>query len=116
MMPAACCAAGLSICRDSLMHGLLCASDPRDPCAPVIVTHVLSQVPDPMARYKQLLFYAAKLPPMTAEQHKPENKVEGCVSQVRRGANSIRCINGAYNCVFWRVEAYILASSSPNQS
>jgi sulfur transfer protein SufE len=47
------------------------------------VTHVLPQVPDPMARYKQLLFYAAKLPPMTAEQHKPENKVEGCVSQVR---------------------------------
>jgi hypothetical protein len=35
-----------------------------------------------MARYKQLLFYAAKLPVMTAEQHKPENKVEGCVSQV----------------------------------
>jgi len=40
------------------------------------------QVPDPMARYKQLLFYAAKLPPMSAEQHQPENKVEGCVSQV----------------------------------
>ena len=44
-----------------------------------------TQVPDPMARYKQLLFYAAKLPVMTAEQHKPENKVEGCVSQVRVG-------------------------------
>lgn len=41
------------------------------------------QVPDPMARYKQLLFYAAKLPAMPAEQHQPENKVEGCVSQVR---------------------------------
>ncbi|WIA42083.1 hypothetical protein OEZ86_009360 [Tetradesmus obliquus] len=39
-------------------------------------------VPDPMARYKQLLFYAAKLPPMAVEQHQPENKVEGCVSQV----------------------------------
>ncbi|KAF8059707.1 SufE-like protein [Scenedesmus sp. PABB004] len=39
-------------------------------------------VPDPMARYKQLLFFAAKLPPMPAEQHAPENKVEGCVSQV----------------------------------
>jgi cysteine desulfuration protein SufE len=36
-----------------------------------------------MARYKQLLFYAAKLPAMPAEQHQPENKVEGCVSQVR---------------------------------
>lgn len=40
-------------------------------------------VPDPMARYKQLLFYAQKLPPMAAEYHVPENKVEGCVSQVR---------------------------------
>lgn len=40
-------------------------------------------VPDPMARYKQLLFYAAKLPGMAAEDHIPENKVEGCVSQVR---------------------------------
>ena len=35
-----------------------------------------------MARYKQLLFYAAKLPAMAAEDHTPENKVEGCVSQV----------------------------------
>jgi hypothetical protein len=42
-----------------------------------------------MARYKQLLFYAAKLPAMPAEQHQPENKVEGCVSQVGRFAWSI---------------------------
>lgn len=35
-----------------------------------------------MARYKQLLFFAAKLPPLPAEAHTPENKVEGCVSQV----------------------------------
>ena len=41
-----------------------------------------SQVPDPMARYKQLLYYAAKLPPLPAEDHVPSNKVEGCVSQV----------------------------------
>ncbi|GBF94976.1 cysteine desulfuration [Raphidocelis subcapitata] len=39
-------------------------------------------VPDPMARYKQLLFYAAKLPAMKADDHVPDNKVEGCVSQV----------------------------------
>lgn len=39
-------------------------------------------VPDPMARYKQLLFYASKLPTMDAEDHTPANKVEGCVSQV----------------------------------
>jgi sulfur transfer protein SufE len=41
-----------------------------------------SQVPDPMARYKQLLFYASKLQPLAAELHTAENKVEGCVSQV----------------------------------
>eukprot|EP00878_Enallax_costatus_P011281 GHUV01011778.1.p2 GENE.GHUV01011778.1~~GHUV01011778.1.p2 ORF type:complete len:197 (+),score=53.84 GHUV01011778.1:213-803(+) len=46
------------------------------------IVGAFQMVPDPMARYKQLLFYAAKLPPMAAEQHKPENKVEGCVSQV----------------------------------
>ncbi len=53
-------------------------------------THVLphfppainTQVPDPMARYKQLLFFAAKLPALPKEQQIPANKVEGCVSQV----------------------------------
>jgi hypothetical protein len=44
-------------------------------------------VPDPMARYKQLLFYAAKLPTMAAEDHVADNKVEGCVSQV----GAMRC-------------------------
>jgi sulfur transfer protein SufE len=39
-------------------------------------------VPDPMARYKQLLFYAAKLPGLPEELRVPQNKVEGCVSQV----------------------------------
>lgn len=39
-------------------------------------------VPDPMARYKQLLFYASKLEKMPAEEHNPANKVEGCTSQV----------------------------------
>ncbi|KAL4448201.1 hypothetical protein ABPG75_005420 [Micractinium tetrahymenae] len=39
-------------------------------------------VPDPMARYKQLLFYATKLEPFPAEAHTEENKVKGCVSQV----------------------------------
>ncbi|KAI7840397.1 hypothetical protein COHA_005898 [Chlorella ohadii] len=39
-------------------------------------------VPDPMARYKQLLFYATKLEPFPVEQHTEENKVKGCVSQV----------------------------------
>lgn len=35
-----------------------------------------------MARYKQLLFFAAKLPALPKEQQIPTNKVEGCVSQV----------------------------------
>jgi sulfur transfer protein SufE len=39
-------------------------------------------VPDPMQRYKQLLFFATKLAPRPAEDHVPENKVQGCVSQV----------------------------------
>ena len=41
-----------------------------------------STVPDPMLRYKQLLHFAEKLEPLSAEHHTPENKVEGCVSQV----------------------------------
>lgn len=41
-----------------------------------------SAVPDPMLRYKQLLHFAEKLEPLSAEHHTPENKVEGCVSQV----------------------------------
>ncbi|EFN56446.1 hypothetical protein CHLNCDRAFT_48758 [Chlorella variabilis] len=39
-------------------------------------------VPDPMARYKQLLFFATKLQPFPVEEHTEENKVKGCVSQV----------------------------------
>lgn len=33
-------------------------------------------------RYKQLLFYATKLAPFPDEEHREENKVKGCVSQV----------------------------------
>jgi BolA-like protein 1 len=42
----------------------------------------LFQVPDEMARYKQLLFLASKLPKLPAEDHTDDNKVKGCVSQV----------------------------------
>ena len=45
-----------------------------------IVT-AFQMVPDPMQRYKQLLFYAAKLKALPAEHHTAENKVQGCVSQ-----------------------------------
>mmetsp|Transcript_2528 Transcript_2528/g.4138 ORF Transcript_2528/g.4138 Transcript_2528/m.4138 type:complete len:310 (+) Transcript_2528:33-962(+) len=41
-----------------------------------------SAVPDPMLRYKQLLHFAEKLEPLAVEHQTPENKVEGCVSQV----------------------------------
>jgi sulfur transfer protein SufE len=34
-------------------------------------------------RYKELLFYATKLAPLPPEDHIPENKVQGCASQVR---------------------------------
>ncbi|KAG2426286.1 hypothetical protein HXX76_013043 [Chlamydomonas incerta] len=46
------------------------------------IVGAFQMVPDPMARYKQLLFYATKLAPLPAEDHVPANKVEGCVSQV----------------------------------
>lgn len=38
-------------------------------------------MPDAMQRYKQLLYYAQKLPPMPKEEHVEGNKVKGCVSQ-----------------------------------
>ena len=50
-----------------------------------IVT-AFQMVPDPMQRYKQLLFYASKLKALPAEHHTPENKVPGCVSQVSASA------------------------------
>lgn len=37
---------------------------------------------DPKKRYEQLLWYAKKLEPMPAAAKIPENKVQGCVSQV----------------------------------
>jgi len=39
-------------------------------------------VPDPMARYKQLLFYATSLEEMPGQWKTESNKVKGCVSQV----------------------------------
>ena len=47
-------------------------------------------VPDPMQRYKQLLFYASKLKAMPAELHTPDNKVQGCVSQARGCPGNLR--------------------------
>lgn len=50
------------------------------------IVGMFQAVPDPMARYKQLLFYAVKLKPLAAELHTNENKVQGCVSQVGKPA------------------------------
>jgi hypothetical protein len=41
-------------------------------------------LPLAVQRYKQLLFFATKLEPFPAEAHTEENKVKGCVSQVRQ--------------------------------
>lgn len=46
------------------------------------IVGAFQMVPDPMQRYKQLLFFASKLPALPAEEHTPDNKVQGCVSQV----------------------------------
>ncbi|NJL48024.1 MAG: SufE family protein [Leptolyngbyaceae cyanobacterium SM2_5_2] len=46
-----------------------------------IVTR-FQQVADPKRRYEQLLWFAKKLDPFPADQKTPENKVQGCVSQV----------------------------------
>jgi len=46
------------------------------------IVGAFQMVPDPMQRYKQLLFFASKLKPLPEEAHVEENRVKGCVSQV----------------------------------
>lgn len=46
------------------------------------IVQLFQMVPDPMQRYKQLLFYATKLDALDAAFQVEENKVQGCVSQV----------------------------------
>lgn len=41
------------------------------------------QVPDAKLKYQQLLFLGKKLPPLPAPEHTENNKVRGCVSQVK---------------------------------
>ena len=56
----------------------------------------------PLQRYKQLLFYATKLEPFPVEQHTEENKVKGCVSQVRSAPLRRACtIRKAASCFSW---------------
>lgn len=46
------------------------------------IVRLFEGVPDPRAKYEQLLHYAKKLTPLGPEHLTKENKVEGCVSQV----------------------------------
>ena len=46
------------------------------------IVMAFKMVPDPMQRYKQLLYFAQKLPELPGEARVDDNKVPGCVSQV----------------------------------
>jgi sulfur transfer protein SufE/stress-induced morphogen len=46
------------------------------------MTKAFGTLSDEKTRYKQLLFMASKLAPMSLDQQKPENKVPGCLSTV----------------------------------
>ena len=46
------------------------------------IVHLFQMVPDPRAKYEQLLHYGKKLEPLPKEFQTLENKVNGCVSQV----------------------------------
>ncbi|KAK9156421.1 hypothetical protein Sjap_003901 [Stephania japonica] len=46
------------------------------------IIQLFQSVPNPKAKYEQLLFYGRKLPPLDPSFKTPQNKVQGCVSQV----------------------------------
>jgi len=46
------------------------------------IVKMFEAVPDPRSKYEQLLHYAKQLKPLGKEYLTPENKVQGCVSQV----------------------------------
>lgn len=46
------------------------------------IVKMFEGVPDPRSKYEQLLHYAKQLKPLGKEYLTPENKVQGCVSQV----------------------------------
>ena len=76
------------------------------------------QVPDPKLKYQQLLAYGKKLPPMPQEDHTDENKVRGCVSQVKVLSSScVRHIcQGSDKCCVNVPGLSQLFSSSPQES
>ncbi|PNH10424.1 SufE-like protein, chloroplastic [Tetrabaena socialis] len=92
---------GLSTCRAQKVSEL--------PTSLKNIVGLFQMVPDPMARYKQLLFYATKLAPLPAEDHTPANKVEGCVSQARArgGARAVWVVPELREDgkVYWRADS-----------
>ncbi|CAN6479675.1 unnamed protein product [Victoria cruziana] len=46
------------------------------------IIRLFDTVRDPRAKYEQLLYYGKQLSPMAEQYKTPENKVQGCVSQV----------------------------------
>ncbi|KAK9134071.1 hypothetical protein Scep_013599 [Stephania cephalantha] len=46
------------------------------------IIQLFQSVPQPKAKYEQLLFYGRNLPPLDPKFKTPQNKVQGCVSQV----------------------------------
>jgi cysteine desulfuration protein SufE len=54
----------------------------RRPASIEKIVSRFQQTADPKRRYEQLLWFAKKLDPFPEDQKTPENKVQGCVSQV----------------------------------
>lgn len=46
------------------------------------IVHLFQSVPEPKAKYEQLLFYGKNLKPLEPQFKTNDNKVQGCVSQV----------------------------------
>lgn len=67
--------------RSTHSHVVYAAATPLPASLEQIVSS-FEAVPDPMARYKQLLFYATSLAPMDNALKVEENRVKGCTSQV----------------------------------
>jgi cysteine desulfuration protein SufE len=58
------------------------ASSPARPASIDKLVKRFQRVSDPKRRYEQLLWFAKKLDPFPEAEKTPDNKVQGCVSQV----------------------------------
>lgn len=64
------------------------------------IVRLFQAVGEQRARYQQLLYYGQKLKPLAKEFCTPENKVNGCVSQVW-----VVCKFGENGCVYFEAES-----------